>query len=196
MLRPNRTAINHLNVTLRKTRRHCMPDMVAVVAKQQYRADHLWRLRLDHQHKVREDFVKRRVIGNHPHDAFLLRAKLSVILVSKRNDVRPHGRHFLSLRSSKVGLLLIGHLSLSFRWRLFYAWYVRKAILRRRVSPSDRWPLTAAVEDVQNAPNSHDNQPKESRGSRSCLPYQDLFREKSPSSSDCPLITNPITYTA
>src|SRR6266566_4083932 len=161
MLRPDRTAINHLNVTLRKTRRHCMSDMVAVGAKQQYRAEHLWRLRLDHQHKVREDFAERSVIGNHLHDALLLRAKLSVIL-SSRNDVTrgddgPHGRQFLSLRSSKFSLLRIGHL------------FVRSsaAILRlvRNESYIERkWPLTVAIEEVQNAPNSRDNQRKESRG--------------------------------
>src|SRR5882724_6350777 len=133
MLWPNRLAINHLNVILRKTRRHCMSDMVAVVAKQQYRTEHLWRLRLDHQHQVREDFAKRRVIGNHLHDAFLLRAKLSVILVGRRGDGRQGGSHFLSLRSSKFSLLLIGHLSLCSPRRLFYAWYVPKAILRKQV---------------------------------------------------------------
>src|SRR6266478_6171822 len=132
MLRPNGTAINHLNVTLRKTRRHCMSDMVAVVAKQQYRAEHLWRLRLDHQHQVREDFAKRRVRGNHLHDALLLRAKF-VILPSTPRDIRQGGRQFLSLRSGKFSLLLIGHLYLCSPRRLFYARYVTKAILRRQV---------------------------------------------------------------
>src|SRR6266545_1898645 len=160
MLRPNRNAINHPNVILRKTRRHCMSDMVAIVAKQQYRAEHLWRLCLDHQYQVREDFAKWRVSGNHLLDALLLRAKLSVIL-SSRNDVRrgdgrPHGRQFLSLRNSKFSLLLIGHLCLSFPRRPFYAWYVTKAILRRQ----RQCPLTVKVEEVQNAPNSRDNQPK------------------------------------
>src|SRR5207244_6553502 len=36
MLRSNRTAVNHLNVTIRKIRRHCMSDVVAIVAKQDY----------------------------------------------------------------------------------------------------------------------------------------------------------------
>src|SRR6266404_3305812 len=101
MLRPNRTAINHHNVIFRKTRRHRMTDMVAVCAKQQYRAEHLWRLRLNHQHQVREDFAKRSVSGNHLLDALLLRAKLSVILLSRRDDIRQGRRHFLSFRSSK-----------------------------------------------------------------------------------------------
>src|SRR6267154_946608 len=84
MLRSNRTAVNHLHVILRKARRHCMPDMVAVVAQQQDRAEHLWRLRLDQQHQVREDFAQRRVSGNHLLDALLLRAKLSVTILSRR----------------------------------------------------------------------------------------------------------------
>ncbi len=50
--------------------------MVAVIAKQQYRAEHLWRLRLDHQHEVRKDIAQRRASGNHLVDAFLLRAKI------------------------------------------------------------------------------------------------------------------------
>src|SRR5258705_10341533 len=120
MLRPNRSAINHLNVILRKTRSHCMSDVVAVVAKQQDRTDHLRRLRLDHQPQVREDFAKWRVSGNHLQDALLFGAKLSVILVGRRSD----GRDFTSLRRSKFRLLLIGHLSLCSPRRLSYAWYL------------------------------------------------------------------------
>src|SRR6266480_3426471 len=122
MLRPNRTAINHLNVILRKTRRHCMFDMVAVVTEQQYRAEHLWRLSLDHQHQVREDLAERRVSGNHLQNALLLRTKFSVILLNRRGDGRS-GRHFPSLCSSKFCLFVIFHLFV-LSSAAFYAWYV------------------------------------------------------------------------
>src|SRR5258705_1557583 len=150
MLRPNRTAIDHLNVILRKTRRHCMSDMVAVVAKQQYRADHLWRLRLDHQHQVREDFAKRRVSGDHLLDAQLLQAKWFVILPCSPNDVRrgdgrPYGRHFLSLRSSKVSLLLIGHLVCA-PWAAILRLARNESHIQRECS------LTVAVERVRMRP--------------------------------------------
>src|SRR5688500_11928140 len=99
MLWPNWTTVDRLNIMLGKTRRHYMLDVIAVVADQQYRSEHLRRLLFNHQHQAREDFVKRRVSSNHFHDPLLRCAEARVVQGSADGGV------FLSLRSRQVGLL-------------------------------------------------------------------------------------------